>query len=130
MSRGFRFSLEPLLLQRKAIENVRLATLARAQIRLEQARARLARLELEFARSFVAIPRGGSALPAELERAVAAARTAASRCIAETDEARAPLLEAVRDRKAIEALKQRRLAEYDAREARKEERELDEANQG
>jgi len=130
LSRSFRFSLEPLLLQRKAIENVRLATLARAQERLAEAQAHLARLELEFARSFVAIPRGGSALPAEIERAAAAARMAVSRCIAETDEARAPLLEAVRDRKAIEALKRRRLAEYDAREARKEERELDEANQG
>ncbi len=117
-------------MQRQAFENVRLATLTRAQVRLEQARANLARLEFEFARSFAAIPRGGSALPAELERAVAAAQTAVSRCVAETEEARAAVLDAVRDRKAIEALKKRGLAEYDAREARKEERELDEANQG
>jgi flagellar export protein FliJ len=85
---------------------------------------------LEFAGAFAEIPRGGSALPAELERAVAAAQTAVARCVAETDEARVPLLEAVANRKAIEALKKRRLAEYDAREARKEERELDEANLG
>lgn len=130
LSRGFRFSLEPLLLQRKAIENVRLATLARAQARLEQAHAHLARLELEFAGAFAEIPRGGSALLAELERAVTAAQTAVARCVAETDEVRVPLLEAVANRKAIEALKKRRLAEYDAREARKEERELDEANLG
>jgi len=47
----------------------------------------------------------------------------------EVDELRSRALAAVRRRQAAEALKARRLADLAAREARKEERELAEANQ-
>jgi flagellar export protein FliJ len=125
---GFGFSLEPLLQQRKSIEDEKVAALVRAQGRLETARRHLARLESEFARAFGDIRRSGSALPAELERSIAAARATVSQSLDITSQAQTAVLEAARDRKVLEELKRRRLAEFAAREARKEERELDEAN--
>ena len=125
---GLRFSLEPLLQQRKSIEDEKLAALARAQARLETARLHLAQLESEFARAFGDIRRSGSALPAELERSIGAARATVSQCLDAASQAQTAVLEAARDRKVLEELKHRRLAEFATREARKEERELDEAN--
>jgi len=125
---GFRFPLEPLLQQRKSIEDEKLAALARAQAQLETARAHLARLELEFARAFGDIRRSGSALPAELERSIGAARSTVSEYLAAASEAKTAALAATRNRKVLAELKRRRLAEFAVREARKEERELDEAN--
>jgi len=125
---GFRFPLEPLLQQRKSIEDEKLAALARAQAQLETARAHLGRLELEFARVFGDISRSGSALPAELERSIGTARSTVSEYLAAASEAQTAALAATRNRKVLEELKRRRLAEFAVREARKEERELDEAN--
>jgi hypothetical protein len=104
------------------------AALAQAQVQLGQAQRHLDRIENDFVRACVEIDRTGAAPAAHLERAVAAARSAVLRCRTETEELRNHALAAVRQREAAEALKARRMAEYAAREARKEERELDEAN--
>jgi hypothetical protein len=99
------------------------------QAQLQQAERRLANLELGFARACREIGRTGTAPAAHLERAVADARFAVLQRRAETEEVRNQALEAVRDREIAEALKRRRASEYAALQARKEERELDEANQ-
>jgi len=64
-----------------------------------------------------------------MERAGARARSGVLLQRGETAELRNQALAAVREREAAEALTMRRRAEYAAREVRKEERELDEANQ-
>ena len=68
-------------------------------------------------------------MAANLERAVEAARSAVLLRRTETEELRSQALAAIREREIAEALKKRRAAEYAALQARKEERELDEANQ-
>jgi flagellar biosynthesis chaperone FliJ len=115
--------------QRRSNEHGRRAELVSAQRRLEQAEHHLSALESEFVRACRDIGRAGVAPVAHLERAVAAARGAVLFCRTETDGLRAHALAAVRQREAAEALKARRTAESAARQARKEERELDEANQ-
>jgi hypothetical protein len=105
------------------------AVLAQAQMRLGRAQRHLDRLENDFVRACGEIDRMGAAPAAHLEAALVAARSAVLRCRTETEELRKHALAAVRQREAAEALKARRMAEYAAREARKEERELDEANQ-
>ena len=68
-------------------------------------------------------------MAARLESAVSAARSLVLRHLNETAERRNEALGAIREREAAQALKTRRMAECAAREARKEERELEEANQ-
>jgi len=66
--------------------------------------------------------------PSHGDLALGAARATVSQCLDATSQAQTAVLEAARERKVLEELKRRRLAEFAAREARKEERELDEAN--
>ncbi len=122
-------ALETLLAQRRIAENAKRAALAHAQAQLEQAERRLANLERDFARACREIERTGTSLAANLERAVEAARSAVLLRRTETEELRSQALAAIREREIAEALKRRRAAEYAALQARKEERELDEANQ-
>jgi len=82
-----------------------------------------------MARACRQIDRAGAAPAAYLERAVVAARSAVLLCRTETDELRNQALAAVGLRGAAGALKERRIAERAACEARKEEREFDDANQ-
>jgi flagellar FliJ protein len=126
---SFKFPLEALLTRRQAVENVKRQQLAQAQRRFDEAQRRLDRLESDFAARVNAWDPDRVRSLTELERSIAELRVAAQQYKLEADEARAALLEAMRDRKALELLKKRRFAEYAAREARKEERELDEANQ-
>ncbi len=126
---SFTFPLEALLSQRRAVENAKRQHLAQTQQLLNEAQHRLERLESDFAAWVNAWDPNRVRAVTELERSIAELRAVAQRYKLEVDEARAALLEAMRDRKALELLKKRRFAEYSAREARKEERELDEANQ-
>lgn len=126
---SFKFPLEVLLSQRHAVESAKRRHFAQAQERLNQTQQHLDRLEADFTARVNAWDPNHVRSLAELERSIAQLRTAARRYEIEAGEAKAALLAAMRDRKALELLKKRRLAEYAAREARKEERELDEANQ-
>jgi hypothetical protein len=103
--------------------------LARAKTREEQAQLHLTGLQDDLARACCDVGRTGMSLAAHVERGIAAARAAVLQSRAETDELRVQVAAAARQRQAAEALKTRRMAELSAREARKEERELDEANQ-
>ena len=126
---SFTFPLEALLLRRQGLENAKRQILAKAQQRLDETQRRLDGLESDFAARVNAWNPDRARFFNELERSIAELRAVASRQEREAGEARAALLEAMRDRKALELMKKRRLAEYAAHKARKEERELDEANQ-
>jgi flagellar export protein FliJ len=126
---SFTFPLEALLAQRQAIETAKRQRFEHERRRLDETQRRLERLEADFATRVNAWDPNQIRLLTEFERNIAELRAAAQRYKLEVDEARAALMEAMRDRKALELLKKRRFAEYAAREARKEERELDEANQ-
>jgi len=126
---SFNFPLEALLLRRRAVENANREVLANVHRRLDETRRRLGRLESDFAGLVSAWDPTRARALIEFESSIAELREVASACEREADEATADLLKAMRDRKALELLKKRRLAEFAAREARKEERELDEANQ-
>lgn len=128
VSRGFSFSLEPLLVLRKARETEAAFELARAQRDLERAQNGLRELEAGMAGALGEIARTGATRVGEFEVAAAAVRRSIARFEEGVGEAKAALSDAMRDRKAVEALKERRQAEFEAEEARKEERELDEAN--
>jgi flagellar biosynthesis chaperone FliJ len=121
-------ALEALLARRRSAEHAKRASLAQAQARLEKAERHLGRLENDFLRARGEIDRTGAAPAAHFERAVAAARSAVLLCRTETEELRNHALVAIREREAAEALKTRRMAEWSAREDRKEERELEEAD--
>ena len=124
----FTFRLEPLLQLHKAREAELAAALARAQRDLESSEAHARELEAELASVVCDLANSGMLLAVELERSAAAARTSVASRREAVHEARAALADGMRERKAIELLKDRRLAEFLAEEARKEERELDEAN--
>jgi flagellar biosynthesis chaperone FliJ len=126
---SFTFPLEALLAQRRVVESARRQRFAELQQHADETRQRLQQLESDFATRVSAWDPDRVRSLAELEKSIAGLRAAAARYEPEVSEARAALLEAMRDRKALELLKKRRLAGYAAREARKEERELDEANQ-
>lgn len=126
---SFTFPLEALLAQRRAVENAKRQIFEKAQQRLDETQRRLGALEAHFSASVKAWDPDRAVAVVELERSIAELRAVALRYEDQVDEARAALLPAMRDRKALELLKQRRLDEYQARQARKEERELDEANQ-
>ena len=126
---NFTFPLEALLLQRRAVEEANREVLAKVQRRLDETRRRLGRLESDFAELVTAWDPNRAGTLAECERSIAEVRNAASACEREAGEVSTALLKAMRDRKALELLKKRRFAEFAGREARKEERELDEANQ-
>jgi len=126
---SFKFPLEALLSQRHAVESAKRRHFEQAQARLNQTQRNLERREADFAARVNAWDPNHVRSLAELERSIAELRVTARRYEIEAGEAKTALLEAMRDRKALEMLKKRRFAEYAAREARKEERELDEANQ-
>lgn len=128
MSSRFTFALEPVLRLRKSHETELAAELAQARRDLERAQSRLREQERDLAIALSDLARSGARVAAEFERTAAAARSAAASCEEAVRDAQAALAAAMRDRKAIESLKSRRLAEFAAEEARKEERELDEAN--
>lgn len=86
-------------------------------------------LETDLARACRELERTGALLVANLERAVVAARSAVLLHRDETAGLRTEALAAIREREAAQALKTGRMAECAAREVRKEERDLEEANQ-
>ena len=117
-----------LLARRRSDEHAERAALALAQARLDQAQHRLTRLERDLARACRDVGVTGAALAASVEGAVAIARSTVLLYRNEIAEVRDRARAAMRELRAAEALKARRMAEFAARETRKEERELDEAN--
>ncbi len=135
----FAFRLDPVLGQRKRVENERAGEHARAladQLAAQQAHDALldrrdvlrARLTAEHASFDVETLRTSYAHLDYLDRALAASQQRVNACIGATERARARLIAAAKDRKVLATLKERRRESFDRDAALAEQRELDDAN--
>lgn len=141
MSRRFIFSLEPVLEQHRRVEEARLRALAaveRERVALED-RARALQGDLAAARADLrdrlASPGAAGGVGAVRMQANASLRItlelqqcalALAGVLRRLERARAELVAATTARKAVERLRERRLAAWRAEESRREVRELDE----
>jgi len=135
----FRFALQPVLEHRERVEDDRKAALAARQRELDAAQAELGGLNERF-RAHSEMLRGEHmTLSAEdlrmhyahvafLDRAIDAQLGVVATRRAEVDRARAALLEASKERKAVEKLKDRRRDAHAEEERRVEQNDLDDAN--
>ena len=135
----FRFELEPVLSHRERIEHERAADHSRAledQLRAERARDELCtkrdvlrgRLVGEHARFDAETLRSTYLHLDYLDRAIAAAQQRCDACAQQTERARLRLVDAAKDRKVLETLKDRRREAFELEAAHAEQRELDDQN--
>jgi len=135
----FSFALRPLLEHRERIEEEKQLVLADRQRELTAAQNELARLNGQFKQYAERLRSGHNALSTEelrahyahlefLDRAMTMQHAVILQCRFALDRAREALLEASRDRKVIEKVKERRLQEYRALEAAAEQKALDDSN--
>ena len=139
MAKQFKFNLQPVLEQRERVEDQKQQVVASRQRALDVAESELARLNSEFRSHSEAIRTMHRGLDTEqlrmhyahlqyLDRVILAQiRVVAERRVM-LDRARADLLNASRDRKVVEKLKQRRREAHITEELRVEQNELDDAN--
>ena len=137
--RKFKFTLEPVLGHRERIEDEKQQIFAERQNELRAAEAELTRLNGEFKRFSAVLRDDHASLSSEDLRAHYAHLEYLDRCIvmqhatitqrrSAVDRARADLVEASKERKVIEKLKDKKLEEYRAYVAQTEQAELDDAN--
>lgn len=135
----FRFTLQPVLEHRERIEDEKQQVLAQRRLSLEQAETELKRLNEEFRASSDLLRSHHRGLGADelrlhyghlqfLDRTIVAQiKIVAERRVA-VERARADLLAASKERKAVEKLKDRRREAHAVEEARIEQNELDDGN--
>jgi flagellar protein FliJ len=135
----FVFTLEPVLEHRKRIEDEKQVAVAARKRALEEAETELARLNDEFRSYSTKLREEHAALEwAELQSIYAHLQfvdrctVAQLKIVAERrtafDRARAELLEASKEKKVVEKLKERRKASFEKELARIEQIELDDGN--
>ena len=135
----FRFALEPVLSHRERIEHERAAEHSRAleeQLRAERSRDELCtkrdhlrdRLVGEHAHFDAETLRSTYMHLDYLDRAIVAAQQRVDACIEATERARQRLVDAAKDRKVLETLKDRRREAFELDAALAEQRELDDLN--
>ena len=135
----FRFRLDPVLQQRERVERERAGDHARAlndqltaqrmlddiASKRDELRERLVR---EHAQFDAEVLRSTYTHLDYLDRAMIAARQRVDACIAHTERARQRLVDAAKDRKVLETLKERRKEAFDLDAALADQRELDDQN--
>jgi flagellar protein FliJ len=137
--RKFKFSLDPVLDHRERIEDEKQQILAARQRELQEAEHELARLDGDFKRFSTALREDHARLSTEelrwhyahlefLDRCITMQHAVISQRRAAAEHARLDLVEASKDRKVMEKLKDKRFEEHRAREASFEQKELDDAN--
>lgn len=137
--RQFKFNLRPVLEQRERIEDDKQQAFAARQMELKAAQDELARLNGEFKRYSTALHDGHATLTSDelrrhyahleyLDRCMVMQHALISQLRAAVEKARKELVEASKERKVIEKLKDKRLEEHQAREAAFEQKELDDSN--
>lgn len=135
----FKFALEPVLDHRERIEDEKQQVLAERARELKAAEDELARLNGEFKRYSIVLREDHASLSSEELRRHYAHLEYLDRCMtmqhgiifqrrAAVERARADLVEASKDRKVIEKLKDRRLEEHHALQAAQEQKDLDDTN--
>ncbi|MEO6912451.1 MAG: flagellar export protein FliJ [Candidatus Baltobacteraceae bacterium] len=139
MSRRFVFALEPVLDQRERVEAEKQRVLAQRQRALNEAKANLEGLHADFRLHSRALRDDHRSFTTEqlrlhyahleyLDRSVTASEHVVVARQLDFDRARVDLLEAAKERKAIEKLKENRHASHIAEENAVEQGELDDAN--
>ncbi|MGC2130856.1 MAG: flagellar export protein FliJ [Candidatus Aquilonibacter sp.] len=135
----FNFRLQPVLDHRKRIEDQKQLVVAARARALDEAECELARLNEEFRNHSVMLREGHKKLETRelqciyahlqfLDRCIVAQiRIVAERRVA-LDRARTELLEASKEKKIVEKLKERRREGYVLEEQRMEQKELDDGN--
>lgn len=135
----FHFALQPVLEQRERIEDEKQQTMAQKQRSLDQAEAELRRLNDEFRENADRLRAKHRDLDTEELRLTYAHLQFLDRCIVAQikivaerrvalDRARAELLVASKERKAVEKLKERRKIAHETEAMRVEQNELDDGN--
>ncbi len=139
MSKKFKFVLEPVLGHRERIEDEKQQAYAERRQELTAAQEELARLNGEFKRYSATLREDHKSLDSEqlrahyahleyLDRRITMQHGVVSQRRIAVERARADLVEASKDRKVIEKLKDKRFEEHRALEAAFEQKELDDAN--
>lgn len=139
MTGRFEFRLQPLLERRKRVEQEKECAFAACRRTANESAAELARLVAAYCDAMLALAacaqrRGGAELRflderlRALDEAIADERERQAGFDAACDRARNEFVEARRERRVVERLRQRRLEEHEAAACRREELELDEAN--
>lgn len=140
MTKKFTFALKPVLDQRERIEDERAQALAARQRELTLAQDELARLNAEFRRHTTTLREDHREFTSEqlrlhyahldfLDRAITAQERVVATRRAEFERARELLVDASKDRKAIEKLQTRKYEQFVALESRLEQRDADDANE-
>lgn len=135
----FAFSLEPVLEHRERIEDEKTRIFGERQRELQAAQDELARLHGDFKRYSDALRDGHRTLATEelrwhyahleyLDRRITMQHAIISQRRLEAERARADLVDASKDRKVIEKLKDKKLREHRSRQAALEQKEFDDAN--
>lgn len=135
----FKFTLQPVLEQRKRIEEQKQQVLAARQAELQAALGELAQLDAKYRRYATTLRDDHASLSSEelrahyahleyLDRRIVMQHARITGFKAAVDRARAELAEAGKERKVIEKLRDKRLEEHRAAEAAYEQRELDDSN--
>lgn len=135
----FKFSLAPVLEHRERIEDEKQQHLAARLTELKAAQNELARLNGEFKRHSTTLHDNHAELGTDelrahyahlefLDRSMVMQHATIQSRKAAVDRARADLLDASKDRKVIEKLKDKRLEQHQAMEAAFEQKELDDSN--
>ncbi|MFN2449730.1 MAG: flagellar export protein FliJ [Candidatus Baltobacteraceae bacterium] len=135
----FAFSLEPVLEQRERIEDEKQLFLAGRMRDLRDAQDTLARLNAQFKQYSLRLRDGHRNFTSEdlrahyahleyLDRSMTMQHGIISQCRLASERARLDLLDASRERKVIEKLKERRFEEHRQMQAAEEQRELDDSN--
>jgi len=139
MTRRFRFALDPVLEHRKRIEDRRKQELAIGQLALNEATAELLRLLEEFRKNSNILREDHKSFDVEqlrlhyahlefLDRAITAQEAVVAQRKAEHAQLRLSLLEASKEKKALDKLKARRQEAHTSAEALVDQRELDDSN--
>jgi flagellar FliJ protein len=135
----FKFELEPVLDHRERIEDEKQQVLGQRQRELKAAEDELARLNREFKKYSLALREEHKKLSSEelrwhyshleyLDRCMTLQHGVILQRRAAVERARKDLIDASKDRKVIEKLKDRRFEEHQAFEAAQEQKELDDTN--
>ena len=139
MSRRFRFNLQPALDLRRRIEEERQMEVARVLRILNDARSELWRLQAEFRRYSDVLRSDHRALQADdlrmhyahleyLDRAITRQESTVQRSRVDHERARLRLVDAAKDKKVLEKLKERRFAAHVLNDFAIEQKELDDTN--
>ncbi len=139
MTRRFTFRLQPVLQHRERVEDEAQQALAVRHVELVAAQDVLLALDAEFRNHAEALRGDHRRFDTEqlrlhyahleyLDRSIAAQRQTVARCQAACERARLDVMDASKDRKVIEKLKEHRREQHDALASLVEQRDLDDAN--